>query len=254
MFPQKPRKPRPRIGETRADEIEKKDKYKSALKRYKYDVIKYISRFLTREKIVSYKSYKDSQSCLYCEHESFNGLIFKDSDSQSFICADCLDYLLPNRFFQHRRSRNCNENPKYIELTALDAYENLVDENTLVNNIDSNELSKYVYADHIETATIRTQGKELKLHVRRSAICYENRVANKPSISLILSRIRGGNCRRVYNTFQCVVCNQKKSWGKEYFISWVNNTTFKICEECELKLLTKNQFIKLIYTPMGNKR
>lgn len=67
----------------------------------------------------------------------------------------------------------------------------------------------------------------------------------------IRKRLFGLNGRLFYNPFTCALCGHNHTKGYVY-----NDGAeeYEICKFCNDSLFRKHDYIKILYTPMGNKR
>lgn len=70
------------------------------------------------------------------------------------------------------------------------------------------------------------------------------------SYSNIKYLVRRHSGTRQMSEFECHNCKNNHSWGRRYYF---RNEFVDVCESCYNNILC-SQFVKIIYTPMGNRR
>ena len=67
----------------------------------------------------------------------------------------------------------------------------------------------------------------------------------------IRKHIQGLKGKLVYSMFTCDLCGHQHTKGYQYSIE---DKDYMICEFCNNSIFHKHQYLKIQYTPMGNKR
>ena len=89
---------------------------------------------------------------------------------------------------------------------------------------------------------IKENAKRVKKHYNSVAASRRNEIRK---------HIQGLKGKLVYSMFTCDLCGHQYTKGYQYSIE---DKDYMICEFCFNGITHKHQYLKIQYTPMGNKR